>query len=348
MVGREQCRTLYPGPAFRSRNDRRVFAVCGGSRHPSHRGATTRNPVLRAVIDGAGDGIVVTDAKGRVVYANAAYRALVNAVDPNDIRPVERAFIGDPDVSEAVYRLLRAAREGRKLQEEVRVAGLRNEPARWIRLRVRPLGRRQVGPRVRSGRSPTSPASVSGRKTSFRSCSRRSTISITRRSGFFPSNAGRRDFLSQRDAGELARPRSGGRRQRRPEVTDIVAGDGASLLTAHRRRARRSQNRNLRSRSQDPQRQDVAGAALSQGRICRRRRAGCVAHDRAQPRGRTATQAVRRKCASCGSSRIRRWRLRRSTRSATSRAPTGCSSACSRSLLVSGIKGEGALHPVGG
>ena len=56
------------------------------------------------------------------------------------MRPVERVFIGDPDVSEAVYRLLKAAREGRRLQEEVRVAGLRGEPARWLRLRVRPLG----------------------------------------------------------------------------------------------------------------------------------------------------------------------------------------------------------------
>jgi len=28
-------------------------------------------------------------------------------------------FVGDPDVSEAVYRLLKAAQEGRRLQEEV-------------------------------------------------------------------------------------------------------------------------------------------------------------------------------------------------------------------------------------
>ena len=38
------------------------------------------------------------------------------------------------------YRLLKAAREGRRLQEEVRVAGADGEPARWLRLRVRPLG----------------------------------------------------------------------------------------------------------------------------------------------------------------------------------------------------------------
>ena len=56
------------------------------------------------------------------------------------MRPVERVFIGDPDVSEAVYRLLKAAREGRRLQEEVRIAGTTAEGARWLRMRVRPLG----------------------------------------------------------------------------------------------------------------------------------------------------------------------------------------------------------------
>jgi len=53
---------------------------------------------------------------------------------------VERAFIGDADASEAIYRLLRAAREGRQLEEEVRVGGTKNQPARWLRFRIRPLG----------------------------------------------------------------------------------------------------------------------------------------------------------------------------------------------------------------
>ena len=46
-------------------------------------------------------------------------------------------LIGDPDLSEAVYRLAKAAREGRRLQEEVRLTG---PPPRWLRFRVRPLG----------------------------------------------------------------------------------------------------------------------------------------------------------------------------------------------------------------
>src|SRR5215469_7168995 len=101
-------------------------------------GREAAHSVALGVVEGAGDGIVVTDPGGRVLYANAAYLTLVDAADADDVRPVERVFIGDPDVSEVVYRLAKAAREGRRLQEEVRITG-HGQPARWLRFRVRPL-----------------------------------------------------------------------------------------------------------------------------------------------------------------------------------------------------------------
>ncbi len=102
-------------------------------------GKETDNPVLKSVADEAIDGLLVTDRGGRVIYANAAYLALTEAEGAGDVRPIERVFIGDPDVSEAVYRMLKAAREGRVAQEEVRVTGLKGRPVHWLRLRVRPL-----------------------------------------------------------------------------------------------------------------------------------------------------------------------------------------------------------------
>lgn len=102
-------------------------------------GGREGHPMLRAVVDEAVDGLLITDPRGRVIYANAAYLDLVDARDTDDVRPIERVFIGDPDVSEAVYRLLKAAREGRKAQEEVRVTGLKGRPVSWLRLRVSPL-----------------------------------------------------------------------------------------------------------------------------------------------------------------------------------------------------------------
>ena len=96
------------------------------------------DPVMRAIADHAFDGIAVTDQRGHVVYANAAYLSLTGAASAAEVRPVERVFIGNPDVSEAVFRLLKASREGKKQQEEVRVGG--EGGGRWLRLRVRPLG----------------------------------------------------------------------------------------------------------------------------------------------------------------------------------------------------------------
>ncbi|HET7804923.1 MAG TPA: response regulator [Pseudolabrys sp.] len=106
------------------------------------------NPLLKSVVDGAFDGLLVTDQSGRVVYANATYLDLTGATDMRDVRPIERVFIGDPDVSESIYRLLKAAREGRRLHEEVRITGAAGGSARWLRMRVRPLGARRRDARM--------------------------------------------------------------------------------------------------------------------------------------------------------------------------------------------------------
>ena len=115
-----------------------LFALASGIMRLSSREQS--NPLIKQVIDYGFDGIVVTDQAGRVFYANATYLDLTGAASPEDVRPIERVFMGDPEVSEAIYRLLKAAREGRRLQEEVRIAGAPGEAARWLRLRVRPLG----------------------------------------------------------------------------------------------------------------------------------------------------------------------------------------------------------------
>src|SRR5436305_4032161 len=102
-------------------------------------GRDTRDSFLDALPATAPDGIVVTDQNGRLVYANPAYLKLVDAVDADDVRPVERVLVGDTQVSEAIYRLAKAARESRPLQEEVRVPAAEGGEVRWLRFRVRPL-----------------------------------------------------------------------------------------------------------------------------------------------------------------------------------------------------------------
>jgi signal transduction histidine kinase/ActR/RegA family two-component response regulator len=84
--------------------------------------------LLRAVLDGASEGIAVTAGAGRVIYANPALRARSRA--PQDFRTIEQAFGGQLGNPEAIYRLIRAACEGREIEEEIQ-AGLS--------IRVRPL-----------------------------------------------------------------------------------------------------------------------------------------------------------------------------------------------------------------
>src|SRR6202012_5059323 len=98
------------------------------------------DPVTARIADHAFDGLAVTDSRGHVVYFNAAYLTLTGATSAQDVRPVERVFIGNPDVSEAGFRLLKAAREGKRQQEEVRTAGKDGGHGRGLRMRVRPLG----------------------------------------------------------------------------------------------------------------------------------------------------------------------------------------------------------------
>lgn len=99
----------------------------------------SRNDFTKAVVDSMPDAAVVTELSGRVLYANPSYLDLTGATGETDVRGVERAFSSAPDVSEAIYRLSQAAREGRRHQEEVRQPG--PDSARWFRLRVRPLVR---------------------------------------------------------------------------------------------------------------------------------------------------------------------------------------------------------------
>jgi len=206
-----------------------LFASAAGILRVARR--DSGSPILKAVVDGAGDGIVVTDPGGRVIYANAAYLRLADAVGTDDVRPVERVFLGDPEVSEAIYRLVKAARESRSLQEEVRIAGLRGEPARWLRLRVRPLaeGGREARTTVWSVADVT--RDRDRHETAFQGLQYAIDYLDHAPAGFFSvDESGHIGYLNATLAGwldhDLAQIGSGGLK-----LTDIVPGDSAALLT---------------------------------------------------------------------------------------------------------------------
>jgi len=194
-------------------------------------GRDAGNAVGKAAVDGASDSIVVTDPSGRVIYANAAYLALIRAAEPKDVRPVERVFIGDPEVSEAIYRLTKAAREGRRLQEEVRLPDPGGEPARWLRLRVRPLaeGGREARSTVWTVADVT--RDRERQENVFQELQHAIDYLDHAPAGFFSVDAaGEIVYLNATLAGwldyDLAQFGSGGLK-----LADIVTGEGAALLT---------------------------------------------------------------------------------------------------------------------
>jgi two-component system cell cycle sensor histidine kinase/response regulator CckA len=190
------------------------------------------DPIMRPIADHAFDGLAVTDSRGHVVYSNAAYLALTGAATPQDARPVERVFIGNPDVSEAVFRLLKAAREGKRQQEEVRVAGNEGAHGRWLRMRVRPLGQSRREAKYAVWTIADITRDRERQEDVFQELQHAIEYLDHAPCGFFSVNAaGNLVYVNATLANwldyDLAEIGNGGLK-----LTDIVSGDGASLLTS--------------------------------------------------------------------------------------------------------------------
>ena len=206
-----------------------LFAMAAGILRLT--GKDSGNPLLKTVIDNAFDGVLVTDQNGRVFYANATYLDLVGAADNNDVRPIEQVFIGDPDVSEAIYRLLKASREGRRLVEEVRIAGKPGDHGRWLRLRVRPLGASKRDARMTVWSIAEVTRERERRENVFQELQHAIDYLDHAPAGFFSVDAaGNIVYLNATLAAwldhDLAQVGVGSLK-----LTDIVAGEGAALLS---------------------------------------------------------------------------------------------------------------------
>jgi len=112
-----------------------------------------RNDLTKAFVDNLPQGALIADATGRVLYANRSYRDLLGLDPEAAVPPPDRAFGGNPHLAEAIFRLARAAQQGRRLREEFRLPppGESQEDTgvspRWFRISVQPMP-----PDPRSGR----------------------------------------------------------------------------------------------------------------------------------------------------------------------------------------------------
>ena len=196
-------------------------------------GQAARNDLTRLICDSEPEGAVVTDAAGKILYANEAYMRLSGARDPSQLKVVERLFSGSSDVSESIYRLAQAARDGKRNTEELRLSPpLTGESGvGWYRVRVRPLNF--------SGAKRATLWAVADvtrererHENVFQELQHAIDFLDHAPAGFFSSDAtGAVSYMNATLAGwldyDLAQVGSGGL-----ELNDFVAGGGAVLLSS--------------------------------------------------------------------------------------------------------------------
>ncbi|MBD8555814.1 response regulator [Rhizobium sp. CFBP 8762] len=101
--------------------------------------------LAKASLDTHPEGTIITDRKGRIVYANGAYGAMTGAEKASDIQSLETILARNREATEAIYRLTNGLHEGRAGHEEFRLlrpisAGSASSGgAHWFRLKARVL-----------------------------------------------------------------------------------------------------------------------------------------------------------------------------------------------------------------
>ena len=98
----------------------------------------------KSFLDSHPDGTLITDERGRVVYANASYGVLTGAAKPTEVQTLETLLSRHRESNEALYRLTNGLREGRNGHEEFRLmrplgAASAGPAAHWYRLKARLL-----------------------------------------------------------------------------------------------------------------------------------------------------------------------------------------------------------------
>lgn len=104
-------------------------------------GRSSSDSLARALVDSASQGFVVTDVKGRILYANHAYAEITGATSADDIRTVEALLSDSSEAAQIIHRLATAVRDGRdadgefRLPRPLRAGG--EGGARWYRVAAR-------------------------------------------------------------------------------------------------------------------------------------------------------------------------------------------------------------------
>ena len=129
-----------------------VFGFAAGHVRISERAPEVE--IVKSVVDGLDDAVLVTTRPGRPLYANRAHIDLVGSSETGEIGSLDAALGNEPGVPEALFRLMRAAAAGESHNEVIRARVLRQglERMALMRISVHPYAipgqERDLGPLV--------------------------------------------------------------------------------------------------------------------------------------------------------------------------------------------------------
>jgi two-component system cell cycle sensor histidine kinase/response regulator CckA len=97
-----------------------LFASVMGFVHVAPR--STGDELSKAFVDSMGTGLIVTDMKGRIVYANRAYAEMTGAAAPADLKTVEGLLSDSPEASPVIGPIAAGLRDGEAGDGEFRLS----------------------------------------------------------------------------------------------------------------------------------------------------------------------------------------------------------------------------------
>ncbi len=122
-----------------------LFALFGIGAGLVHFGSMSRQRAfLDGLTDAVGEPLVVTDAKGRAVYANGPFIKLASEAGASRLTGMDVLYAGHPEFAEPIYQLAQAVQEGRTEEREIRIAagsaapGANAQQTVWLRIKVAP------------------------------------------------------------------------------------------------------------------------------------------------------------------------------------------------------------------
>jgi two-component system cell cycle sensor histidine kinase/response regulator CckA len=114
-------------------------------------GADGERQFYDALADALGDPAVIVDSKGRAVYANAPFLKLASKAGVSRLVGFDVLYSGYTDFVEPIYQLGQAARDGKAMARDLRLAAGSSAPfasadeSKWLRLSVSPMVRNTRG-----------------------------------------------------------------------------------------------------------------------------------------------------------------------------------------------------------